>query len=728
VSVALKEVALEAVPVVRLRDAAGSNAWERLTEAQARAGELLAGRAVWSINSTATGGGVAEILRTILPYARAAGRDARWLIVRGSADFFRVTKRIHNFLHEHPGDGGELGGAERSAYERVIEDAGWGLRDVIGAGDIVVLHDPQTLGLAFGLKRLGATVIWRCHIGTEEPRELSHAAWDFLWPYVREPDVTVFSRHASVPPRLEAESVRIIVPSIDPCSVKNGEMQAELAAGILEHVGLVDRHGELSKAPAFSRGDGTQQPLHRQCDVLRSGPAPRLGCDQLVVHVCRWDRLKDPVGSMLGFAEHTLPRVQAHLILAGPSVHAVSDDPEAPEVLDEVQAAWRALPHEVRRRVTVACLPMHDIEENAAIVNALQRHADVIVKKSLEEGFGLGVTEALWKRRAVVASDVGGHRDQIQHQCSGLLVDPTDLRSFGNAIAELLADRSRAGAFGEAGHDVVKHRFLHSRQLAEWDELLATVAETKISRSATQSKVPTRRHSLHRGTPDASPRHDEARTSPSGGMRESELEERAFDPADRDPLTGLWNRRRFEDELDRRVARTRRRDAKRQALLAIDVDRYRDLIQRHGPAAAKELIRSVADVLAQRLRPNETLARVGGDEFAAILPGTTPRLVQGLADDLCTAVREQSHTVGSSRVHATISIGCIFFDAGAYTRQEALAAADSALYEAKTGGSDRAVVHESSPTSSDKGTRRAPSSGGRDDEDRVVEPGDQLGE
>ena len=488
-TVALKEVALEAVPVGCLRAAAGPVAWERLRGAQARACELLAGRTVWSINSTATGGGVAEILRTMLPYTRAGGLDARWLIMRGSVEFFRVTKRIHNFLHEHHGDGGPLGGAERRTYERVIEDAGWGLRDVIGSGDVVVLHDPQTLGLAFGLKRLGATVIWRCHIGTDEPGELADAAWDFLWPYVHEPEVIVFSRPQSVPPRLRAGDVRIIVPSIDPCSVKNAEIKVELAARILEHVGLVERQGELSEAPAFSREDGTQQLVHHHCDVLRSGPAPRLGCDPLVVHVCRWDRLKDPVGVMRGFAEHTLHRVQSHLILAGPSVHAVSDDPEEPEVLDEVQAAWRALPHELRRRVTVACLPMHDIEENAAIVNALQRHADVIVKKSLEEGFGLGVTEALWKRRAVIASNVGGHRDQIQHQHSGLLVDPADLRSFGNAIAELLANPSRAGALGDAGHDVVKQHFLHSRQLAEWNELFATVAETNIRRSAGQPKT-----------------------------------------------------------------------------------------------------------------------------------------------------------------------------------------------------------------------------------------------
>ena len=292
--------------------------------------------------------------------------------------------------------------------------------------------------------------------------------------------MAVFSRRASVPSRLAPESVRIIAPSIDPCSVKNAEMPVELAAGILQHVGLVEREGELSRTTlAFERVDGTRQRVRHQCDVLRAGPAPRLSCDQLVVHVCRWDRIKDPVGMMRGFAEHTLRHAHAHLILAGPTVHTVTDDPEEPEVLDEVQAAWRALPHQQRRRVTVACLPMHDIEENAAIVNALQRHADVIVKKSFEEGFGLGVTEALWKRRAVVASDVGGHRDQIKHQHNGLLVDPADPAGFGNAIAELLADRARATALGDAGHDVVEQHFLHSRQLLEWDELLAALAQTR---------------------------------------------------------------------------------------------------------------------------------------------------------------------------------------------------------------------------------------------------------
>ena len=488
-TVALKEVALGAVPVERMREAAGGAAIDRLTDGQARAGELLAGRVVWSINSTATGGGVAEMLRTMLPYTRAAGVDARWLIVRGSPEFFRVTKRIHNFLHEHRGDGGQLGITERTVYERVSDDAGRGLRDVIRAGDVVVLHDPQTLGLAFGLKRLGATVIWRCHIGTDQPGDLSDAGWDFLSPYLHEPDATVFSRRSSVPARLQSESVTIIAPSIDPCSVKNAEMPLDLAERILEHVGLVERQGQPSEAPAFRRGDGAQQLLRHQCDLLRSGPAPRLGHDQVVLHICRWDRIKDPLGVMRGLAEHTLPHVeQAQLILAGPSVHAVTDDPEGPEALDEVQAAWRALPHKLRLRVTVACVPMHDIEENAAIVNALQRHADVIVKKSLEEGFGLGVTEALWKRRAVVASDVGGHREQIQHEHSGLLVDPADLRSFGNAVAELLADPSHAQALGDGGYDVVKRHFLHSRQLTDWDDLLAAVVDPNVR---TRSPHPT---------------------------------------------------------------------------------------------------------------------------------------------------------------------------------------------------------------------------------------------
>jgi len=165
--------------------------------------------------------------------------------------------------------------------------------------------------------------------------------------------------------------------------------------------------------------------------------------------------------------------------------------------------------------------------------------------------------------------------------------------------------------------------------------------------------------------------------------------------ADHDHLTGLWNRRRFEEEFDRLVARSRR-DDERLALLSIDVDRYRDVIQRHGARAAEGLIQSISHILAKRLRPNKTLARMGGDEFAAVLPGATPQLVRSLAEGLCTAVREQSHATGSSRVHATVSIGGILLDAGTSTHHDALLAADTALYEAKAAGGDRAILHECS--------------------------------
>jgi diguanylate cyclase (GGDEF)-like protein len=163
----------------------------------------------------------------------------------------------------------------------------------------------------------------------------------------------------------------------------------------------------------------------------------------------------------------------------------------------------------------------------------------------------------------------------------------------------------------------------------------------------------------------------------------------ALDPGDRDALTGLWNRRRFETELDRD-----RENAEHLALLSIDVDRYRDVIQQHGPAAAQALIQAIAHVLAERLRPNDTLARMGGDEFAAVFRHATPPLIQSLADGLCTAVREQSHATGTNRIHATISIGAAFFDAGTQTHHEALRAADTALHEAKIAGGDRAIVHE----------------------------------
>jgi trehalose synthase len=191
-----------------------------------------------------------------------------------------------------------------------------------------------------------------------------------------------------------------------------------------------------------------------------------------VVALGRWDRLKDPVGIIHAFAEYVdEPRVR--LIVAGPTPYAVADDPEADQVLREARAAWEGLPRSQRRRVDLAVLPMADLDENALIVNALQRDAAVVLKKSLQEGFGLGVTEGMWKARPVIATRVGGQQDQIEHRRTGLLVDdPTDLAAFGAAINELLRDPGAALGLGIAAREVVRTRFLVDRHFVEWTAAL----------------------------------------------------------------------------------------------------------------------------------------------------------------------------------------------------------------------------------------------------------------
>jgi trehalose synthase len=194
---------------------------------------------------------------------------------------------------------------------------------------------------------------------------------------------------------------------------------------------------------------------------------------RLITQVSRWDRLKDPIGVLRGFVEH-LPDMDAHLLLAGPSVAAVADDPEGAEVLAEVDAYRRELDPAVRRRVHMAALPMDDIQENAAIVNAIQRRSDVVVQKSLAEGFGLTVAEAMWKSRPVVATRAGGIQDQIVDGRSGVLLDdPHDLATMGAALRRLLGDPAYARRLGEAARRRVEEHFLGTRSLIQYEQLLA---------------------------------------------------------------------------------------------------------------------------------------------------------------------------------------------------------------------------------------------------------------
>ena len=216
--------------------------------------------------------------------------------------------------------------------------------------------------------------------------------------------------------------------------------------------------GHPHGAPVFVRGDGTPGRVSREARCTEMGTIP--AGVPLVTQVSRWDRLKDPIGLLRCFAEHLTDR-SAHLALVGPDVEAVLDDPEGREVLAEVVAEWEGLPDALRERVHLISLPMDDLEENAAMVNAFQRRSDIVVQKSLAEGFGLTVAEAMWKSKPVVAGAVGGIQDQIVDGESGILVeDPADLAEVGAAVDSLLADPEFAREMGRKAHIRVNENFL----------------------------------------------------------------------------------------------------------------------------------------------------------------------------------------------------------------------------------------------------------------------------
>jgi trehalose synthase len=437
-----------------------------------RGRDLMAGRTLWTVNSTPRGGGVAEMLRSLIGYVRGAGLDARWVAVTGDAEFFRITKRLHNRLHGAD-DGGALGDRERAVYERHGSMCARQLARRMGPRDVVLLHDPQTAGMIPWLVEIGVPVIWRAHVGLDMPNDLARDAWRFLLPYVAPARAYVFSRPSYAWEGLDPARLTVIAPSIDAFSPKNQAMAFTGVTAVLRAAGLAADHHHASRA-VFERLDGTTARVRRTAQLIEEH-ALRLDTP-LVVQVSRWDRLKDPIGVLTGFVEHVPPGEEdPHLLLAGPDVTAVADDPEGSAVLAEVEAAWRQLPRAARRRVHLTLLPMEDPDENAVIVNAIQRRADVVVQKSLAEGFGLTVAEAMWKGRPVVASAVGGIQDQIEDGRTGCLVDPYDTVAFGSRVGSLLADPHAAERMGEAAQARVRDLFLGPRHLSQYVALLERV-------------------------------------------------------------------------------------------------------------------------------------------------------------------------------------------------------------------------------------------------------------
>jgi trehalose synthase len=232
----------------------GDDEVDRFRRTLGRAREALGSGTLWHINSTAEGGGVAELLRANLGYLAGDGLRVRWAIFEGDPGFFQITKRIHNRLHGDPGDGGELGTHERAHYDEITRRNAEELAAFVQPGDVVVVHDPQPAGLIEGLVAAGTHVVWTCHVGVDQPNDVTRSAWDFLLPMVAPASACTFTRASYVWDGLNPDRIALIPPCIDPLALKNTELLPGQQEAIMAIVGLEAPRADGD--PSFERPDG----------------------------------------------------------------------------------------------------------------------------------------------------------------------------------------------------------------------------------------------------------------------------------------------------------------------------------------------------------------------------------------------------------------------------------------------------------------------------------------
>ena len=362
-------------------------------------------RRLQHVNSTAVGGGVAELLTRMVPLFRELGIETSWDVIEGNEAFFAVTKAFHNALHGAP----ETITEEMLDVYRATQEIN--LRDLGQMGDFVVIHDPQPAGLIARKKESGGNWLWRCHIDVSTP---DPAVWNFLRPYVEQYDGSIFSM-----PEFSQElpiPQFMVPPSIDPLSDKNRELTEDEITTVVQKYGL---------------------------DPERA----------ILTQISRFDRLKDPVGVIHAY-RLVKRRYDCQLLLAG---GGASDDPEGEQVLQEVREAANDDPD-----VHVLLLPpFSDLD-----INALVRGSTIIMQKSLKEGFGLTVTEALWKGRPVIGGSVGGIKLQLLNGVTGFLVHSPE--GAANRAIELLGDESLRQTIGANGHQHVRQNFLTTRHVRDY--------------------------------------------------------------------------------------------------------------------------------------------------------------------------------------------------------------------------------------------------------------------
>lgn len=447
----------------------------------------LEGRTVWMVNSTAQGGGVAELLPPQIALLRHLGVDARWAVIESDkAEFFAFTKRIHNMMHGE--EESPPSREDRELYDAVSRANADALRSHVAPHDILVIHDPQPLGAGALLAReIGVRAVWRCHIGLETSTAATQAAWDFLEPYTSAYHACVFTAREYVPAYLE-DRATIIHPTIDPLSHKNRELSLHKLVGILSDSGLAVAHWPLI-APPFP---AVAQRLQTNGSFAPATSPEDIGlvARPMIVQISRWDRLKGFAPLLEGFRLLKLHRDKramrddrhrrridaVRLVIAGPDPGAIQDDPEALEVLGGLCSRYTELEYNVQRDVALLALPMESRKENALMVNVLQRCADIVVQNSLREGFGLTVAEAMWKRKAVLGSaHAFGVRQQVRDGVDGcLLRDPEDVEALSLAMHDMLADSDRLEEWGRNAEHRAHREFLLLTELGRWLRLLTT--------------------------------------------------------------------------------------------------------------------------------------------------------------------------------------------------------------------------------------------------------------
>jgi trehalose synthase len=388
-------------------------AGRELAERIRQLAERLEGKRVLHVSATAFGGGVSEILYSIVPLMRDIGLDAHWRVILGREEFFNVTKLMHNSIQ---GDPQEITDEQWELFWRYNEMNGKSLED---DWDYVIVHDPQPIGFRRAAQAHAKKWIWRCHIDVSDPNP---ATIDELLPLISEYDATVWHMHQYVPEGLDdSHDIRIVPPAIDPLSPKNMALSADDAAFVCDQFGI---------------------------DVDRP----------LLCQVSRFDPWKDPMGVIDAYRLVTEEIPEAQLALVG---SMATDDPEGWEFF---QRTYEYADSDPDIKI------LNNLNNVGAIeVNAFQSQAEVMIQKSLREGFGLTVAEALWKGRPTIGGDVGGIPLQIVDGESGFLVSSPE--KTAERSIEILRDPHLAKRLGRAGKEHTRAQFLTPRLLRDWLEI-----------------------------------------------------------------------------------------------------------------------------------------------------------------------------------------------------------------------------------------------------------------